>query len=99
MSDYEQDAIGYAKLVVDLQNRVKEQAIQIKNLKGMVEIQNQMKVPVSVIKQVADQEQTIEKLRSDLKYYKKFLPHNVVEEREGKKKPSTRGSFSSSLKK
>ena len=97
MSDYVSDTVGYAKLVVDLESKVRQQEKEIKELKGALQIQSQMKIPLTVVKQVATLESKIDKLQNELKYYKRFVPQKVIEEREGKGKP-TRGSFSSTLK-
>ena len=97
MSDYVSDTVGYARLVVDLESKVRQQEKEIKELKGALQIQSQMKIPLTIVKQVAEQQRQIDKLNDDIKYYKRFVPHNVIEEREKKSKP-TRGSLSSNLK-
>ena len=97
MSDYVNDAVGYAKLVVELQTKVQQQDKIIRDLHGQIEIQNQIKLPLSVVKQVTQLESKIDKLENDLKYYKRFVPQQVIEERENKGK-STRGSLSATLK-
>jgi len=97
VSDYSNDAVGYAKLVVDLEKKIRKQEQEIKDLKGIIDVQSQMKIPLSVVKQVADQQTKIDTLHDDIKYYKRFVPKNVISERENKGKP-TRGSLSSNFK-
>ena len=97
MSDYSNDAVGYAKLVVDLESKVRQQEKEIKELKGALQIQSQMKIPITVVKQVAGLETKIDKLQNDIKYYRKFATQQQIEQWENKKKP-TRGSLSAALK-
>lgn len=99
MGDYVDDAVGYAKLVVDLKTRLEQQEKEIKDLRGALQIQEKMKIPLSVIKQVTQQTQKIEKLENDLLYYKRFVPKQVIKDREGKTEVVRRGGLSSSLKK
>lgn len=97
MSDYLDDVGNYAQLVVDLQKLVKKQQAEIKDLKGIIDVQNAMKIPITIVQQVAGLETKIDKLNNDLKYYKRFATQQQIEEWEDKKKP-TRGSLSSTLK-
>ena len=97
MSDYLDDVGNYAKLVVELQKKVRQQEQEIKDLKGALQIQSQMKIPLTVVKQVAGLETKIDKLQNDIKYYRKFATQQQIEQWENKKKP-TRGSLSATLK-
>jgi len=99
VSDYANDAVGYAKLVVDLEKKIRKQEDEIKDLKGIIDVQSKMKIPLSVVKQVTDLTNKVETLQNDINYYKRFVPKNVINEREQKNFRPKRGSLSSSLKK
>ena len=102
MSDYLGDVSSYARLVVELERKLKEQQQRTKDLEGILDVQKQMKIPLSVVKQFADQERQIENLENDIKFYKKFVPPKIIKEREQEHYERTRpkrGSLSSTLKK
>jgi len=88
MSDYKDDAVNYAKLVVDLKNEIDRQNEVIKNLQNHIEIQKKMPVPLGVVKQVAEMKEEISRLKSDVSYYEKHLPSSVIINR--KKNNTTR---------
>jgi hypothetical protein len=92
MSDYKDDAVNYAKLVVDLKNEIDRQNEVIKNLQNHIEIQKKMPVPLDVVKQVAEMKEEIVKLKEDLKYYKKLLPSSVIINREKNNNTTRKGS-------
>jgi len=82
MDDYRDDAVNYAKLVVDLKNEIDRQNEVIKNLQNYIDIQKKMPVPLDVVKQVAEMKEEISKLKDEVNYYKKHLPSSVIINRE-----------------
>lgn len=92
MDDYRDDAVNYAKLVVDLKNEIDRQSNVIENLKNQIEIQKKIPVPLDVVKQVAEMKEEIAKLKDDVKYYKKHLPSSVIINREKNNKTTRKGS-------
>lgn len=99
MSDYDDytqydvsvhNAVNYAKLVVDLNAEVARLNNIIKNLRVELEIKDKSPVPITVISQVAEQKEEIDKLKEDLEYYKKLLPKHIIINRENRQVPPTR---------
>jgi len=92
MEDYRDDAVNYARLVIDLKNEIDRQNKVIQDLRNHVEIQKRIPVPLDVVKQVAEMKEEIVKLKEDLKYYKKLLPSSVIINREKNNKTTRKGS-------
>lgn len=90
MKDYLNEVSDYASLIVDLKETIKEQQGVIKKLQAQIEIQNAMKIPVSVALQVAELTNKVEK-------YRKYASQAVIDKIEQKNKP-TRGGIRKSLK-
>ncbi len=90
MKDYLNEVSDYASLIVDLKETIKKQQKIIKDLQSQIEIQNAMKIPVSVTLQVAE-------LTNKVEMYKKYSPLAVSEKVEGRNKP-TRVGLSKTLK-
>lgn len=92
MDSYKDDAVNYAKLVVDLKNEIDRQNNVIKHLKNQIEIQKRIPVPVTIIKQVAEMKEEISKLYSELKYYKDNAQSHVIINREKHNNTTRKGS-------
>jgi len=90
VKDYLNEVGDYASLIVDLKETIKQQQKIIKDLQSQIEIQNAMKIPVTVSLQVAE-------LTNKVEMYKKYSPLPVIQKVEGKNKP-TRGGLSKTLK-
>lgn len=90
MKNYLNEVSDYASLIVDLKETIKQQQKVIKDLQSQIEIQNAMKIPVSVTLQVAE-------LTNKVEMYKKYSPLAVTEKVEGRNKP-TRVGLSKTLK-
>lgn len=90
MKDYLNEVSDYASLIVDLKETIKEQQGVIKKLQAQIEIQNAMKIPVSVALQVAE-------LTNKVEEYRKYASQAVIDKIEQKNKP-TRGGIRKSLK-
>lgn len=92
MDDYRDDAVNYAKLVVDLKSEIDRQNKVIEDLRNHIEIQKKIPVPLSVVKQVAEMKEEIAKLKDDIKYYKSHLPSSVIINREKNNKTTRKSS-------
>jgi len=90
VKNYLNEVSDYASLIVDLKETIKQQQKVIKDLQSQIEIQNAMKIPVSVTLQVAE-------LTNKVEMYKKYSPLAVTEKVEGRNKP-TRVGLSKTLK-
>lgn len=90
MKDYLNEVGDYASLIVDLKETIKQQQKVIKDLQSQIEIQNAMKIPVTVALQIVE-------LTDIIEAYKKYAPVSVVEMIEKKIQPK-RGGVSKSLK-
>lgn len=62
-------------------------------LEQQLEQKEKIPVPQTVIKQIADLELRNRKLLEELEYYKKFVPVQVIINRENKKEPTRRGGL------
>lgn len=62
-------------------------------LEKQLEQREKVPVPQTVIKQIADLELKNRKLTEELEYYKKFVPIQVIINRENKKEPTRRGGI------
>lgn len=62
-------------------------------LEKQLEEREKVPVPQTVIKQIADLELKNKKLTEELEYYKKFVPIQVIINRENKKEPTRRGGL------
>jgi CRISPR/Cas system-associated exonuclease Cas4 (RecB family) len=82
MSD---DALNYASLVVELKQQLDQKEKVIADLTNQIEITKRMPVPTPVIIQVAQQKEKIQKLESDLAYYKSHVDKQVIINRQNEK--------------
>jgi CRISPR/Cas system-associated exonuclease Cas4 (RecB family) len=82
MSD---DALNYASLVVELKQQLDQKEKVIADLTNQIEITKRMPVPTPVIIQVAQQKEKIQKLESDLAYYKSHVDKQVIINRQSEK--------------
>ncbi len=87
MSD---DALNYASLVVELKQQLDQKDQVIRDLTNKIEIAKRMPVPTPVIIQVAQQKEKIQKLESDLEYYKNHVDKQVVINRNNDTRKSVR---------
>ena len=87
MSD---DALNYASLVVELKQQLDQKEKVIEDLTNQIEITKRMPVPTPVIIQVAQQKEKIQKLESDLEYYKNHVDKQVIINRQNNSTKSIR---------
>lgn len=93
MSDKVDD---YAALISKLTKTIEDQKNIIKKLRGQIQIQNEMKIPVLVAVQFAELTNKVEKLENQIKKYKNFVPRKIVEQQENQ--TAVRNGLSKSLK-
>lgn len=91
--DYIDDAINYAKLVVDLNNEVKRLNGIISNLRNQIEIQKNMPVPISVISQMAEQKEEIQKLKAEVEWLTKKVPNHILINRKEQNNSTRKGGL------
>jgi hypothetical protein len=99
MSDYSDHEIltTYAeqteKQIIDLNRMIVALRTRISMLEKELDEKNRIPVPRTVIDQIVEMERKIRKLDDDLKYYKKFVPTQVIINRENKDKPTRKGGL------
>ena len=99
MSDYSDHEIltTYAeqteKQIIDLNRTIVVLRTRTAMLEKELEERNRIPVPRTVVEQIVDMERKIRKLENDLTYYKKFVPTQVIINRENKDKPTRKGGL------
>ena len=99
MSDFCDDEIltTYAeqtqKQIIDLNRTIVALSTKIAVLEKNLAEKERLPVPRTVINQVLEMERKIRKLEDDLKYYKNFVPTQVIINRENKEKPTRKGGL------
>jgi succinylglutamate desuccinylase len=97
MSDYiieNDDVVGvYAKQIAKLDDTNKELRERIRTLEQEIESRDQLPIPKSIVKQIVQMEALIRKLQEDIIYYKRFVPKQVIINKEGKEQPTRRGGI------
>jgi len=94
MSDFidDEDIIGvYVKQIAKLNNDKQLLKKQIKNLEAKLQTKEKLPIPKSVIKQIVHLEALIQRLQNDLKYYKRFVPKQVIINKEKDNNPTRIG--------
>jgi hypothetical protein len=92
MSYYNDDDSEHV-LVVELTKAVAKLKEQNKNLKQELEARDKFPIPKHIVRQFLEMQGIIQKLESDLKYYKKHVPIQIIINRENKEKPTRRGGI------
>jgi len=93
MSDYYSDDDSSEILVLELTKTVAKLKEENRNLKQELEAHKKLPVPKTVVKQFLEMQAIIEKLQSDLKYYKKHVPVQIIINKENKEKPTRKGGI------
>lgn len=99
MSDYSEHEIlsTYAeqteKQIIDLNRTIVALRTRIAVLEKELDERNRVPVPRTVVEQIVEMERKIRKLQDDLTYYKKFVPTQVIINRENKDKPTRKGGL------
>lgn len=90
---YYNDEDAQDNLVVELSKAVSKLKAENKDLKKELEARDKVPIPKSVIQQIVQLQAIIQKLESDIKYYKKHVPVQVIINKEQKEKPTRRGGI------
>jgi hypothetical protein len=99
MSDYYNDEVAktYAEQteqqIIDLNRTIVTLRSKISILKKELEQREKIPVPRGVLQQIIDLENSNRKLKEDLEYYKKYVPVQVIINKEQKEKPTRRGGI------
>jgi hypothetical protein len=80
-------------LILELTKTVARLKEENKDLKQELEAQRKLPVPKNVIRQFLEMQGIIQKLESDIKYYKKYVPVQIIINKENKEKPTRRGGI------
>jgi uncharacterized coiled-coil protein SlyX len=81
------------KIIIAFRTKAALLEKQIESLKNQLKEREKIPVPQTVIKQIADLELKNRKLAEEIEYYKKFVPVQVIINRENNKKPTRRGGL------
>ena len=81
------------KQIIDLNRTIVALSTKIAVLEKNLAEKERLPVPRTVINQVLEMERKIRKLEDDLKYYKNFVPTQVIINRENKEKPTRKGGL------
>jgi rRNA-processing protein FCF1 len=79
--------------ISDLNTIIIAYRTRVSLLEKQLEEREKVPVPQTVIKQIAELEVRNRKLLEELEYYKKFVPVQVIINRENKKQPTRRGGI------
>jgi Tfp pilus assembly protein PilN len=94
MSDFidDEDIIGvYVKQIAKLNDENKLLRKEVQSLNTEIQAKDKLPLPKSVVKQIVQMEAIIQTLQNDLKYYKRFVPKQVIINREKDNNPTRRG--------
>ena len=86
----------YAALISKLTKTIDEQKKVIEKLRGQIDIQNEMKIPLLVAVQFAELTSKVDKLETQIKVYENYVPRKIVEQQQNKN--VSRRGLSKSLK-
>ena len=81
------------KQLVDLNNVIIAYRTRVSILEKELKEAKNIPVPKPVIEQVVGLERQIKKLKEDLEYYKKYVPVQIIINRENLKKPTRQGGL------
>ncbi len=96
MSDYlnhEITNIGIEKQLVDLNKTIVALRGRITELESELKARDKIPIPKSVVQQIIEMEAIIRKQQADLEYYKKYVPVQVIINKENKERPTRRGGI------
>jgi hypothetical protein len=86
----------YAALISKLTKTIDEQKNVIEKLRGQIDIQNEMKIPLLVAVQFAELTNKVDKLERQIEIYENYVPRKIVEQEQNKNR--TRRGLSKNLK-
>lgn len=74
----------YAALISKLTKTIDEQKNVIEKLRGQIDIQNEMKIPLLVAVQFAELTNKVDKLERQIEIYENYVPRKIVEQEQNK---------------
>jgi predicted RNase H-like nuclease (RuvC/YqgF family) len=81
------------KQIIELNKTVIALKAENSALEEEIEAQKKVPVPKSIIKQIIELEALNRKLSDDLDYYKKYVPVQIIINKEHKEKPTRKGGI------
>jgi len=96
MSDYldhEITTVGVERQLVELNKTIVALRGQIAELENELSARDKIPVPRSVVQQIMEMEAIIRRQHADLEYYKKYVPVQVIINKENKEKPTRKGGI------
>lgn len=79
--------------IVELNRTIVALRSKISLLERELQERDKIPIPKPVLKQFVELEAKVRKLEGDIKYYKKYVPINVIINRENKEKPTRSGGI------
>lgn len=97
MSDYVDDgaveSFAYAQQIQELNNTIVKLRKHIVLLESEIENYQKIPVPKTIINQILELQNKNEKLQEDIDHYKKYLPIQIIINRENKETPTRKGGI------
>ena len=78
-------------LVIELSSLLTTLKAENKKLKSELESKDSLPIPKTIVRQIVEMEAVIRKQQSDIEYYKKYVPVQIIINKEQKEKPTRRG--------
>lgn len=91
MSDYYDD--NNDNLVLELSRAVAELKQKNKKLQEELDAREKLPVPKTIVQQIVEMEAIIRKQQADIEYYKKYVPVQIIINKQNKEKPTRKGGL------
>ena len=91
MSDYYDD--NNDNLVLELSRAVAELKQKNKKLLEELDAREKLPVPKTIVQQIVEMEAIIRKQQADIEYYKKYVPVQIIINKQTKEKPTRKGGL------
>ena len=96
MSDYFDHEIietGLEKQIIELNKTIIILRSRVEELEQELKARDKLPLPKSIVQQIVELESIIRKQQDDIKYYKKYVPVQVIINKENKDKPTRKGGI------
>jgi len=80
-------------LVIELSSLLTTLKAENKKLKNELQSRDSLPIPKTIVRQIVEMEAVIRKQQSDIEYYKKYVPVQIIINKEQKEKPTRRGGI------
>lgn len=81
------------KQLIDLNNIIVAYRTRVSILEKELQEAKNVPIPKTIVEQVIDLERQIKKLNEEIEYYKKYVPVQIIINRENFKKPTRQGGL------